>query len=382
MSDPVTNIEIEDVLSSIRRLVSDGDRTRDLPSAPTTGARDNTAPLKADEAAQTGEADRFILTPALMVVDAPAQIEKGTDEGWSTSPAAKHVHESEPAQTEKNPENKDAAQAAETAVPFTLTERIFEPEDQEVSETKAEREPDAVSDVQTEAHQSPQSKESGDAPTNSEHGEVATSENDAPAPQATAGDRSNLVATIAELEAAVGTDADEFEPDGSEVNRPSFGWPLPNPNASPPIPQAKLDVVIDAQLVADTRRALANDADLDQTRTPPSRPEPEAASAPVEDPRALDAHPAGQVKEDKSPEKLRTAILSNPVLPDEVEEDAFNDALDEAEVAPLDEEALRTLVAEVVREELSGPMGERITRNVRKLVRREIYRILSSKEFD
>ncbi|MCX7644504.1 MAG: hypothetical protein N2Z62_04310 [Rhodobacteraceae bacterium] len=44
----------------------------------------------------------------------------------------------------------------------------------------------------------------------------------------------------------------------------------------------------------------------------------------------------------------------------------------------LDERDLRALVAEVLREELKGPLGERITRNVRKLVRREIAQALSS----
>lgn len=44
----------------------------------------------------------------------------------------------------------------------------------------------------------------------------------------------------------------------------------------------------------------------------------------------------------------------------------------------LDEDDLRALVAEVLREELKGPLGERITRNVRKLVRREIAQALST----
>ncbi len=48
----------------------------------------------------------------------------------------------------------------------------------------------------------------------------------------------------------------------------------------------------------------------------------------------------------------------------------------------LDEETLRDLVAEIVREELQGALGEKITRNVRKLVRREIHRALASQEID
>jgi cell pole-organizing protein PopZ len=48
----------------------------------------------------------------------------------------------------------------------------------------------------------------------------------------------------------------------------------------------------------------------------------------------------------------------------------------------LDEETLRRIVAEVVREELQGALGERITRNVRKLVRREIRLVLAADELD
>lgn len=53
------------------------------------------------------------------------------------------------------------------------------------------------------------------------------------------------------------------------------------------------------------------------------------------------------------------------------------------EAAPLiDEAALRAIVAEIIREELQGELGERITRSVRKLVRREVLRALSSRDLD
>ncbi len=48
----------------------------------------------------------------------------------------------------------------------------------------------------------------------------------------------------------------------------------------------------------------------------------------------------------------------------------------------LDEQALRALISDVVRQELQGPLGERITRNLRKLVRRELHRALTSKDFE
>ena len=47
-----------------------------------------------------------------------------------------------------------------------------------------------------------------------------------------------------------------------------------------------------------------------------------------------------------------------------------------------DEEVLRDLVRDLIREELAGSLGERITRNVRKLVRAEIARALAVREFE
>ena len=55
---------------------------------------------------------------------------------------------------------------------------------------------------------------------------------------------------------------------------------------------------------------------------------------------------------------------------------------DDLDVPTLDEDALRELVADVVRQELQGVLGERITRNLRKLVRREIHRALSAQNLE
>lgn len=50
--------------------------------------------------------------------------------------------------------------------------------------------------------------------------------------------------------------------------------------------------------------------------------------------------------------------------------------------ATFDEEVLRDLVRDIIREELAGSLGERITRNVRKLVRAEIARALAVRDFE
>ncbi|WP_170475929.1 hypothetical protein [Ruegeria arenilitoris] len=46
----------------------------------------------------------------------------------------------------------------------------------------------------------------------------------------------------------------------------------------------------------------------------------------------------------------------------------------------LDEDVLSELVAQIVRQELQGKLGEGITRNIRKMVRREINKVIASQE--
>lgn len=62
---------------------------------------------------------------------------------------------------------------------------------------------------------------------------------------------------------------------------------------------------------------------------------------------------------------------------------AFAQFLDDApETGSMDEEALRDMVRDIIREELQGTLGERITRNVRKLVRAEVARALAVRDFE
>ena len=46
----------------------------------------------------------------------------------------------------------------------------------------------------------------------------------------------------------------------------------------------------------------------------------------------------------------------------------------------IDEALLRELIRDVLREELQGDLGERITRNVRKLIRAELARALTARD--
>lgn len=46
----------------------------------------------------------------------------------------------------------------------------------------------------------------------------------------------------------------------------------------------------------------------------------------------------------------------------------------------LDEEALRDVINSIVREELQGELGDRISRNLRKLIRRELSQLLEDRD--
>ena len=90
-------------------------------------------------------------------------------------------------------------------------------------------------------------------------------------------------------------------------------------------------------------------------------PKPEAAP--------VDAAPAVQAVADTADDDID-------------QDDAENGALDSVGFASLDQHELRSLVVDIVREELRGQLGQKITRNVRKLVRQEIHRALNAKSMD
>ncbi|MEM8978629.1 MAG: hypothetical protein AAGD04_04050 [Pseudomonadota bacterium] len=75
------------------------------------------------------------------------------------------------------------------------------------------------------------------------------------------------------------------------------------------------------------------------------------------------------------PKTLATVALV-PTVMEEVR------ARSDAPVAKVDEAQLQAVVGKIVRQELQGVLGERITRNVRKLVRREIQRAFTSRDLD
>lgn len=331
MSDPVSNHDIEDVLSSIRRLVAQGN-TQTTPETPQK-------PTVLHDVAPPAVADRLVLTPAFRVED---------DAVDSPEPVA--------LQTPPNFVQETDTIEAETESEFWTA----------------------------------------DQPTSR------------PA-SADSSDRASLEATIAELEAAVTHAPDEWEPDGSEDTVESsvtsaFLHKLDARNAK--TPEATVtDAVTDH--IADTIAEEIADAipfnDVTFAKADPVEPLDDVADeveqgsddpadetiAEVVEPTPEDeptfAHARFEEVYDPVAEATADAAEAEPgdVYGDELAPDddpAFGPVGAPAGGQLVDPDALRALVGEMIREELQGEMGERITRNVRKLVRREINRVITEQE--
>ncbi len=306
MSDPVTNVEIEDVLSSIRRLVSESGGQSDA-------RRDETQEsAEAEPAAETAPEDqdaapepvgKLVLTPALRISDAE-------DAAQDDSQVISEISAAETVE----PETEDAPQVeAETAAAETV-----EPETEDAPEVEAETAADAAAEGPT-ADAKPEDTPDEPAP---ETGAEAAGE--------------ALKSRIEALEHAVSEQEGEWEGEGDaeEDITEALNWE---------------DHIADEDMTAPQVPPFVAGAAFDVT---PEAPEAEADS-----------------ETDSGAETEGVTESDEPF--DFMGDDTV-----------LDEEALREMVSEIVRQELQGALGERITRNVRKLVRREIHRVLMSQELD
>ncbi len=148
---------------------------------------------------------------------------------------------------------------------------------------------------------------------------------------------SALELRIAELERAVSGRKDEFEPDGSELE----------------------------DLETPTSFVFRHNPVAEEAVSPALTPLASAVDEAAEDMLGVPEIPAG-------------GEMIDPATGPRNDVDSVR-VFDSAEI---DEEHLREIVAEMVRAELKGALGERITRNVRKLVRREIHQALLTRDLD
>ncbi len=283
MSEPMSNHEIEDVLSSIRRLVSEDLRPAPRSGATETGSAETGATKSGAETRPAPE--KLILTPAFLVVD-------------------------------------DAAAAA--PAPF-VTEDVAPiaaaPEAGQASPTEAG---DVVSRLSA-------AMDDSQADWESPVGDHMAWDDE---PAATAAPETSA----ARLHFSPMSDDRQADDDlaGAMANDPADLWTAP---------------------VEDD--AFAETEEVEATQPPPRR-----VVRPPEDAGWADAAEA-EVRAELERETEETAA-----------------SMFDSQDVTFDEEVLRDLVRDIIREELAGTLGERITRNVRKLVRAEIARALAVREFE
>lgn len=302
MSDPVTNVEIEDVLSSIRKLVSDDPR-----------------PVEKGVSAAQPVVDRLVLTPDFRVADDVVAESAPADAGNPDAPEAQDADADVP--VEQEPDDVFLFDDLSDADESDGDDTGYDPAQGDPADD------DAVTDTydeELEATEAPMTEDAVPEPHQAEVVEMA-----APATPM------HLASRIAELEAAVARQDDSWDPDG-----------LDDEDENTP---AALTESVD---------------DMWETVAPDDIPAPAAPEEAV-----LEA----EEDIDEAPIGAKAADVSDI---DDVENFVSEDD------AMLDEDALREMVSELVRQELQGTLGARITRNVRKLVRREIHRIMDSKDFE
>ncbi|WP_341862177.1 hypothetical protein [Gymnodinialimonas sp. 57CJ19] len=409
MSDPAkTPEEIEDVLASVRRLVSDHSPVREERAKPA-----DPAPEVTPEPAQP---DALVLTPSFRVTDpedpwvpveAPektmaaedliAELVTSAEESEEVSLAAEDASKNtpEPDGAEWQPDDRLASFATVGAVeddrpiPEPWVSEPSEPSEQ----TSAEKDvADLIRLDGSEATNADFESETGDdnwpgggaeaallnlvarrepVSQESDAGEEGASEEAAATPFV-------LVEDTPEPDAAQG-DTPEDEPTDDATETASWGTGSDDGEA------AAADFADDdveevqptSEHVEATDNAPSDDHGADGHAEDSNAPEaPETRPFTPFIPTPVAAEIADTLAEDRTDEGA-----ANEETPAEgVTEDVIDDfgdaespfAFPEADEGLLDEDTLREIIVEVVREELQGVLGQRITRNVRKMVRREI----------
>lgn len=339
MSKPVTHEEVEDVLSSIRRLVSEDKRP--LAGLSNTPRGSDASPRAAD--ARRPVMDRLMLTPALRVADT-APKEPGVAANAPPLDLGSVARQTwlQPDERPQTPQNQDAPsvegakQAGETPQDVDYSDENYWLEDEPLPSGAAQSGPQKdqpVAAAPSDTNQATYGDE-GDWDDGLEAAEAASTPDHQPEVEADHSEpainfeelratSTPLKATIAALGAAIGKTRQEWEPDGDDA-----------------------DALASADVAPMT---WEDDVELD------------AHGKPL---RAADG--TAQAEGDEADQPGETSIGTAAAGDEQL----------------MDEEALRDLVSEIVRSELQGALGERITRNVRKLVRREIHRALTVQEME
>ena len=391
MTKSMTNLETEDVLSSIRKLVSERDPAK------------NTS--------VEAQAALFMLTPAHRVSHSAADV---PDDDRQESPQDLDLSQA-PVEIDDQPPvflGADEGAVAATSEPTADPAASILPAEPVIAESQTD-----------------QSTEPGSMP------------------DAAQASRKLLEARIAELERAVGRTGSEWEPDGSEpqdIHQPKLHFleryrnryddDAPSEFQSDEVPAdaSGEDMDLTAAVVPQDQPDAMAEPEIEAVpQMPENSPEPEQEPELEPEPQMFEPeqnqHEVVEAGYFPAPERARNTepplILSevavfshSPRIPDEPHTPVAEITADNAEahdpaVAPVDtaeigapppaampddsasggevwssdeellvdEDVLRKVVADIVRDELQGRLGERITRNVRRMVRHEIEKAISLK---
>lgn len=402
MADAAKSDEIEDVLSSIRRLVSEH---QPPPRSDAAITQDAAPASPVDDRAETAAAPspRLLLTPALRVTD--------PEDPWL--PITPRVEEDEEptAATDDRSRPADIARedGADWAQELWAEEGASDPQAAAEASDHApdpqlqadqweagnpEPEPDLHSDTAARAAEEDGLETPVDATEALLHEvvEAAAEEADTDAGEGDAADFPDAPLSFIRSTKSVS----DYEPE--ENNDALSGGDLPAPmlelaesraaHAEPPAaPRVKVEIV---RAAAPEKEASPAEAIAEAMSEPTQAPD----IAPDDSQRST-ADPAGDGGTEHLPPTDSVTDFLAPEPEEPAETTGWNDPLDAIEdlgETPfsfpddsdgfVDEEALREIISEVVREELQGEMGVRITRNVRKLVRREIRLALAAQDIE
>ncbi len=428
MSDPVSNADIEDVLSSIRRLVSE----------------EPCSNISRGQQAEDGNVERFVLTPALRVSEEDRPDAADTPDTPPTGQPQQPVETADPApqapegfeatedwsdnrlqyateamtEGRVGPEAHDSARAARAPADLSLEERIAELE-AAIERAPQEWEPDGSEDGSSDESR-PLSYDAGsDGDDIADMVLAVGSEQAEPdQPEATQQDPETVetgpeadLADLLELVSSTQT-ADE---DGSPEPEPEFESSRrvgladdhdPQPDAElaedhdAPQPETGAEDQPDADDAAVDWLDFEAETEADQDDTAEISPgdETEGTLSAWEEPLT-----AQEAFEPTAPTEMQESEAAGTEVDADEDDDAIeaeqmfggdanhaaasldsehDNLLSDDEALTLDEDALRELVSDMVRQELQGVLGERITRNVRRLVRREIQRALALRDLE
>lgn len=389
MSEPQAEREAMDVLSSIRRLVSEDRRVKPAPLA------DRVEPvltppvptLDADYAAQSPREEvsgsrlpaesRFVLTAALRVDSDSDSRDSEIESDWSAEEATVVAPD-----LELTPPSSLEATIAELEAAVAGIDADFEPDG-------GEHTPDDTSEDLAPAWIAPQ------APTRSAeayHGIIAGFDGLSPVDDRLdlpiAGDADlALPPHAADWRSATTRENMKAERSGyvaAAFHHIPVTLPLgllPEASVDSPTDSGRSEPLIEeaaAAAVSNPGDEVPTDLEIDKVATRDEIDDGAKVASGAE------AHIGAsrptifrhsQDAEDAASEEEPSLTADNLVAGVDEEGD---DLFDPLAGSDLDMAALRDLVAEIVRDELRGTLGERITRNLRALVRREIARALEA----